>query len=296
MGVDAVADCRAELGGVTVGTDLPVVIMGAINLSPESFYAGSVRQGSEQVVDTALAMVEAGAALIDVGARSTAPYLAGDVDEGEERERLVTAVAALAAKLRAPVSADTTRAAVARAALDAGARIINDVSGLRDPAMRRLASERGAPLVLMASPPAGESKAGRAASGANPVATVRALLVEALERARAAGVPDERVVLDPGVGFFREAGLPWHEWDVAVLAHLDALAALGRPLCVGVSRKSFVGHITGHGDPADRLAGSLAATAAAVLGGAAMIRTHDVAATRDAARVAERVRAGRVRP
>ena len=116
------------------------------------------------------------------------------------------------------------------------------------------------------------------------------ILTTALAAARAAGVPEERIVLDPGIGFFRDAGVVWHAWDVAVLAGLPALAALGRPLCVGVSRKSFVGAITGRDDPAARLPGSLAATVAAVLGGAALIRAHDVAETVDAVRVAERVR------
>jgi dihydropteroate synthase len=122
------------------------------------------------------------------------------------------------------------------------------------------------------------------------VATVTRLLTSALTTARAAGIPTERIVLDPGIGFFREAGIAWHAWDVAVLAGLPALAVLGRPLCIGVSRKSFVGAITGRDDPAARLSGSLAATAAAVLGGAALIRTHDVGQTVDAVRVAERVR------
>jgi len=124
-----------------------------------------------------------------------------------------------------------------------------------------------------------------------PVVAVTRILKTALATARTAGVPADRIVLDPGIGFFRDADVAWHAWDVAVLAGLPALAALGRPLCVGVSRKSFVGAITGRQDPAARLAGSLAATAAAVLGGAALIRTHDVAETVDAVRVAARVRA-----
>src|SRR5437762_2951662 len=187
---------RAELAGVILGDASPVAVMGVINVSPESFHAGSVYHGEEAVLRAALGMVEAGAALIDVGARSSAPYLETGISEAEETERL----------------------------------------------------------------------------------------------ARAAGVPEERIVLDPGIGFFRDAGVVWHAWDVAVLAGLPALAALGRPLCVGVSRKSFVGAITGRDDPAARLPGSLAATAAAVLGGAALIRAHDVAETVDAVRVAERVR------
>jgi dihydropteroate synthase len=123
-----------------------------------------------------------------------------------------------------------------------------------------------------------------------PIATVRRILEAALAAARAAGVPETRIVLDPGIGFFRGAGVPWHAWDAAILGGLPTLRELGRPLCVGVSRKSFIGAITGRADPADRLPGSLAATAAAVLGGAALVRAHDVAETVDAVRVAERVR------
>jgi len=115
-------------------------------------------------------------------------------------------------------------------------------------------------------------------------------LEAALERARAAGIPDERVVLDPGIGFFRNAAMAWDEWDARVLAGLDALGKIGRPLCVGVSRKSFIGTIIGRPGAEKRLAGSLAATAVAVWNGAALIRTHDVAETLDAVRVAERVR------
>jgi dihydropteroate synthase len=265
--------------------------MGAINVSPESFYAGSVREQASELLETATLMVEAGAALIDIGARSTAPYLTGDITAREEIERLTAAVSVVATKLRVPVSADTTRASVARAALDAGATVVNDISGLRDPDMPGLVTDRGVSVVLMASP----LPAAAPPPPVDPVAVTGDLLAAALERAHAAGIADDRIVLDPGIGFFREAGLPWHEWDVAVLAGLDALTALGRPLCVGVSRKSFIGHLTGRRDPAERLAGSLAAAAAAVLAGAAMIRAHDVADTVDAVRIAERLRAARGR-
>jgi dihydropteroate synthase len=122
------------------------------------------------------------------------------------------------------------------------------------------------------------------------MATVRVILAEALARARAAGISEERIAIDPGIGFFREAAVAWHEWDVAVLMGLPALHALGRPVCVGVSRKSFIGVLTGRTATKDRLGGSLAATTAAVLNGAALIRTHDVRETLDAVRVAERLR------
>jgi dihydropteroate synthase len=228
-------------------------------------------------------MAEAGAALIDVGARSTAPYLANEITEDEERGRLVDAVEALCAKVALPVSADTTRPAVARACLEAGARVLNDVSGLADPEIARLAGAHGASLILMASPrPDGPA--------APPLATVRARLAAALAAARAEGVGENHIVLDPGVGFFRHGVVDWVTWDLEVLGGLQTLRDLGRPLCVGVSRKSFLGAITGREEARDRLAASRAATTVAVLHGAAVIRTHDVAATRDAVRVAERFR------
>jgi dihydropteroate synthase len=126
------------------------------------------------------------------------------------------------------------------------------------------------------------------------VAVVRTLLAAGLRRAQAAGIPTRRIVVDPGIGFFRDEPVAWPQWDLRVLAGLPALRALGRPLAVGVSRKSFLGAVLDRPDTADRLAGSLAATAIAVVHGAALIRTHDVAETRDAVRVAPRLR--EVRP
>jgi dihydropteroate synthase len=265
-----------------VGGDHPVAVAGALNVSPESFYAGSVHRFVDDLRRAALGMVEAGAALVDVGARSTAPYLDTEIGEDEECQRLAAAVEALAGKLPVPVSADTTRARAARVALEAGARIVNDVSGLRDPAMGPLVREHGASVILMASPDG-------TALG-EPVTSVRRLLSAALARAGAAGIPDAHIVLDPGIGFFRGGAVPWDQWDVEILARLGLLGGLGRPLGVGVSRKSFLGALTGRGAPAERLAASLAATAAAVLAGAALVRTHDVAETLDAVRVAERLR------
>ncbi len=258
--------------------------MGVLNVSPESFYAASVQLATEALLQRAHGMVEAGAVLLDVGARSTAPYLDTAIDEAEEIHRLGRAVGALAGTLGVPVSADTTRAGPARAALEAGARIVNDVSGLADPALARLVADAGAGLIAMAAPAPGDSLA------AGPRATVMACLRRALARARDAGVPDERIVLDPGIGFFRGGPVSWEEWDVAILAELPLLLELGRPLCVAVSRKSFVGAVTGRAAPEDRLAGSLAATALAVANGASLIRTHDVRETLDAARIATRIR------
>jgi dihydropteroate synthase len=276
----------ANLAGVVVGGGYPVVVMGALNVSPESFHSGSVYRETEALVDAALAMVEAGAVSIDVGARSTAPYLDTEISDDEEARRLSGAVDALVAKLSVPVSVDTCRAGPARVAFEGGARILNDVQGLRDRTLARVAAEHEVGVVLMAFPEL--AGAGRAADR-GPVAMTWKLLAACLERARQAGIPDERVVLDPGIGFFREGPVSWDLHDVAVLAGLRELLGLGRPVGVGVSRKSFIGAITGRAATAGRLAGSLAATAVAVVNGATLIRTHDVAETVDAVRVAERI-------
>jgi dihydropteroate synthase len=278
----------AELAGVRIGDGLPVLLMGVINVSPESFHGGSIHRDAGAVLKAAGAMVEQGAALIDVGARSTAPYLSTEIVEDEETRRLVEAIEALA-DLPVPVSVDSSRPGPVRAALEAGARIVNDVSGLRDPAVAALVAAHGAGLVLMASP----APAGGRAAARSPVATVARLLSEGLERAAAAGIPAERIVVDPGIGFFRDEAVAWPQWDTSVLAELPALRALERPITVGVSRKSFLGAILERPDPAERLAASLAATAIAVANGAALVRTHDVGETRDAVRVAERLRSSR---
>ena len=275
---------RAIVAGVSVGDGLDVAVVGAINVSPESFYSGSVVVDADRLLQAGEAMARAGAAWLDLGAMSTAPYLEARIPETQEADRLHWAVGLLTTKLDLPVSADVSRVGPARAALEAGARMINDVTGLAgDPALAQLTAESGAALVLMAAPAA-------AAPVGEPVATVRAALERSLATARAAGIPDERILVDPGIGFFRGAGVAWPEWDCRVLAGLPALRALGRPLYVGVSRKSFIGAVAGGADPAERLPGSLAATAAAVLGGAHVIRAHDVAATVQAVRVAQAIR------
>ncbi len=275
---------RAIVAGVSVGDGLDVAVVGALNVSPESFYSGSVVVDADRLLQAGEAMARAGAAWLDVGAMSTAPYLEARIPEALEADRLHWAVGLLTTKLGLPVSADVSRVGPARAALEAGARMINDVTGLvGDPGLARLTAEAGAGLVLMAgpaaAPPAGE-----------PVATVRAALQRSLAIARGAGIPDERILVDPGIGFFRGAGVAWPDWDCRVLAGLPALRALGRPLYVGISRKSFIGALAGVEDPAERLPGSLAATAAAVLGGAHVIRAHDVAETVQAVRVAQAIR------
>ncbi|MBI3756610.1 MAG: dihydropteroate synthase [Deltaproteobacteria bacterium] len=273
----------AQLADLSVGDLAPVRVMAVLNVSPESFYPGSVRIDLAQLAAAARVMASAGADIIDVGAMSTAPYLKTQISEDEETDRLARAVETITTTVALPISADTQRAKPAAAALAAGARIINDVSGLkRDPDMAHLIATSGAGVILMASevtPASGE-----------PIQRIQATLQESLRLAAQAQIPADRIVLDPGVGFFRQPGVSWYDWDCIVLRELAALRTLGFALLIGASRKSFIGKILDQPEAADRLSGSLACAAIAVNNGAHIIRAHDVKETVDTVRMAERLR------
>ena len=273
----------ADLAGIEIGDGFPVRLLGAINISPESFYKGSIASTEDVLRRQAERMAAEGADMIDVGAMSSAPYLETEVSEAEEIERLVRAVRVIRKTVDVPISVDTTRSRVAISALDVGAAIVNDISGFRnDPAMAEVAARRSAGAILMAS---------EASPGAqHPMPEVLNLLRHSLTLAKTAGFPEGRVVIDPGIGFFRKAADPWDAWDCAIIRRLADLRELGRPILIGLSRKSFIGKILERPDPGERLAGSLAATAIAVVNGAHMVRTHDVGSSRDAIRVAEALR------
>jgi dihydropteroate synthase len=275
----------ANLAGLEVGDGHPVRIVGAINVSPESFYKGSVAADEGTLRQRAEQMAAEGADMLDVGAMSTAPYLETAISEAEEIRRLTWAIGVLRSAVALPISADTKRYRVASAALDAGGAVINDVSGFRhDPAMAQGAARRAQGAILMAS----ETSPG----AQHPIGTVRDLLQQSLTLSDAAGFPRDRIVLDPGIGFFRKAAVPWEAWDCEIVRRLGELRPLGRPILVGLSRKSFIGKLLGRQDPAERLPGSLAATTVAVLNGAHLVRTHDVGPTRDAIRMADALRPG----
>ncbi len=275
----------ANLAGVEVGDGFPVRVVGAINVGPESFYKGSVSGTEASLQQQVERMLAEGADLLDIGAMSTAPYLETAITEAEEIHRLTWAIGLVQKAVAVPISADTKRSRVARAALDAGAEVINDVSGLRhDPEMGELVARRARGVVIMASETDPDAQ--------DPIETVGGLLDQSLQILWRVGVPEHRVVIDPGIGFFRKAAIPWYAWDCEVLRRLRELRKCERPLLVGLSRKSFIGQILELPDPADRLAGSLAATAIAVVNGAHLIRTHDVGPTREAVRMAEALRPG----
>jgi dihydropteroate synthase len=273
---------EAVIAGVPVGDRHPPRVMAVINVSPESFYPGSVARGAVEAAERAVLAERLGADFIDVGGRSTAPYKRTEIPVDEEVRRVVEAVRAIKenTSVKAPVSVDTFNARVAEAAIEAGADIVNDVRGLKgDPGMARVVAEYGVPVIVAAHKPS-------VPEDSSPIAIVLEALRESLEIAGRAGVDESRVVVDPAIGFFRPRSPPWYVWDSTVLANLRVLRCFGRPILVGVSRKSFLGAITGRERPEERLPASLAAAAVAVYNGAHIIRTHDPAETRDAALVA----------
>jgi dihydropteroate synthase len=253
------------------------LVMGIVNATPDSFSDG----GAYDPVAQGMKLAEEGADIIDVGGESTRPD-ATPVGAVEERRRTEHVVRELSRRTRLPISIDTTKAAVAAPALDAGAEIINDISGLaRDPEMVRAAN--GAALCLMHMRGTAADMQSRA-HYLDLHGEIEQELIEALERARAVGIPPERIALDPGLGFAKTA-----DQNRTLLRRLRELAQLGRPLVVGASRKSFIGASTGKPAP-DRLIGSVAAAVIAATNGASIVRVHDVAATREALAVADSIR------
>jgi len=259
--------------------------MGIVNVTPDSFSDGGCFADPRAAIDHGLRLVQDGADWIDVGGESTRPG-SDPVPADEEIRRVLPVVEALASRAGVPISIDTVKATVADRAAAAGDTLANDVSGLRfDPELADVVRERRMGLVLMHS--RGRPKDMQTDPHyADPVAEVTAELAEALERAASRGVPADATLVDPGLGFAKRL-----EHNLRLLASIPALAALGRPILVGPSRKSFIGAVTG--DPVDRrLEGTLAAAAIAVFGGAHVIRVHDVAAARRAALVAAAIRDG----
>ena len=273
-------------GGRSLALGERTLVMGIINVTPDSFADGGLRFDPERAVEDGLRMLGEGADILDVGGESTRPG-AGGLDEAEERRRVLPVVERLAAA-GAVVSIDTYKGNVAREACGRGAAIVNDISGLQfDPSLGRAAAEAGAAVILMHTRGRPQDMY-RAASYANVAGEIASELAGALARAEAAGVRREAVVLDPGFGFAKRA-----EHTYAALAHLDVLARLGQPILSGPSRKSFLRDAIGERPPAGREWGTAAAVAASVLFGAHIVRVHGVREMVDVVRVADRIRAAR---
>ncbi len=266
-----------DCGGCTLDLSHPC-IMGVLNVTPDSFSDGGCFATLDAALRQGERLAEEGADLLDVGGESTRPGSTG-VSVQEEIDRVVPLIEALTQRLDLPLSVDTSKPEVMRAAVAAGAGLINDVHALRRPGALAAAAELAVPVCLMhmRGTPATMQEA---PLYADPVADVAAFLRERIAACEAAGIPRARLLLDPGFGFGKTL-----EHNLALLAGLGRLAELGLPLLVGLSRKSMIGALTGR-DVDDRLAGSLAAAVVAVERGARLIRVHDVAPTRDAIRVA----------
>ena len=264
------------------------LVMGVLNLTPDSFSDGGRFLDPAAALAHGRTLIEEGADLVDVGAESTRPG-SDPVTPGEQWERLAPVIAPLALLPGACVSVDTASAWVAERALAAGARVVNDVSGLRDPAMAGVAARAGAGLVLMHM--RGEPRTMQAEPHYDDVeADVTDFLLERARAAEAAGIPRAAIALDPGIGFGKTP-----DQNLELLRRLDELGTLGRPVLVGVSRKSTLGRIVGDASAtAGTLAGSLAAAVAAFERGASMIRAHDVRETVEALAVAHAVERGRI--
>jgi dihydropteroate synthase len=253
-------------------------VMGVLNVTPDSFSDGGRYAGVDAALARAERMVEEGAAVVDVGGESTRPG-ASPVSVEEEIRRVAPVIERLVSRIAVPVSVDTSKPGVIRAAVDAGAQMINDVRALRLPGALAAAAASGAAVCLMHM--RGEPDTMQSAPAyTDVIAEVRGFLEARVAACLSAGIARQRLCIDPGIGFGK---LPEH--NLALLAGLAGIGEPSLPIVVGVSRKSLVGIITGR-PPAERLAGSVAFAALAVARGARIVRAHDVAATVDAVKVA----------
>jgi len=261
------------------------LVMGVLNLTPDSFSDGGRFAGADAAVGQGLALFEAGADIVDLGGESTRPG-AARVGADEERRRLVPVVRDLRARGAGPLSVDTTKAEVARAALDEGADLVNDVSGFRfDPDMASLIATRKVPAVVMHLR-GGFEGVHQSPSYTDVMGEVKAELQDSLARGESAGIDREMMLVDPGLGFAKDAG-----HSLEVLRRLPELRGLDRPVLVGPSRKSFIGKVLDL-PVGERLFGTAAAVAASVLGGAHLVRVHDVKEMVQVARVCDAILGG----
>ncbi len=270
---------NVDIDGLLIGPGNPVRVMSVINLSSESFYKKSVADTPEmfhKMIDIA---VKEEADIIDIGAASSAPkevYGTPDISIEREVDRVTQALTSIDVSRYPPISIDTTSSRVAEVALDLGASMVNDITGLHaDADMASLVADRGVPIVLMAN-------------CGTPCGSIQASLnslKESLAITREIGIKPEKILIDPGIGF----GKP-PEVDIAILKELNQFVELNHPLLVGVSRKAFIGHVLGQPNPDDRLIGSIIVAAFVVTMGASVIRTHDVRETKVAVQIGESLR------
>jgi dihydropteroate synthase len=257
------------------------LVMGVLNVTPDSFSDGGQHVLAARAIERAQRMAAEGADIIDIGGESTRPGGAEPVSADEELSRVLPVIEAIAGKLPVPISIDSVKPAVAKRCLEAGAVMVNDVYGLREPEMVEVAAAAGAAVVIMHMKGTPQTMASEAIYD-DLIGEVRQYLVERAALADGAGI--ETVIIDPGIGFAKNG-----PHNLTVLNNLPSFADLGYPLLVGPSRKRFIGELT-DAPPDDRLGGTIAAVTACVMGGANIVRVHDVAVCKQAVIVADAIR------
>jgi dihydropteroate synthase len=262
------------------GAALPLggrpLIMGVVNVTPDSFFEASRHPDATDAAATGVRLIDEGADIVDLGGESTRPGHV-PIDAEEELRRVLPVVRELSRRTAAPISIDTHKPQVAEAALAAGAKIVNDIWGLRDPAMAAIVAAHDAAVVIM-------HNREEADPSLDIIEELGRFFAAALDRAVAAGINSNRIVLDPGIGFGKT-----FEQNLAILARLEDIVAIGYPVLVGVSRKSFIGKLAPT-TPGERLPGTIAANVIATLAGVAILRVHDVAAHLQALKLAAAIR------
>ena len=259
------------------------IIMGVLNVTPDSFSDGGQFLDTDKAIEHGLKMAAEGAAIIDIGAESTRPG-AEPVTVDEQIRMVVPVIEALCKRIKVPISIDTSRSEVAKAALQAGAAMINDITALNDERTGELAAEQQVPVVLMhmqGTPATMQAEP----KYQNVVGEVLQFLLERAQRAEEFGIPKERIFIDPGIGFGKTL-----EHNLELLRNIDKFVATGYRMLVGTSRKSFIGKITGREKPSDRIFGTAASVALCVTGGVSIVRVHDVAEMVDVVKVANKLK------
>jgi dihydropteroate synthase len=263
-------------------------IMGVLNVTPNSFSDGGLFFSEKKAIEHALRLIEDGADIIDIGGESTRPG-SEPVSVEEEIRRTIPVIKAISREMKIPISIDTYKAGVARQALDAGASMVNDISGLRfDPDMPKVVAKYGVPVIIM------HIKGRPKDMQQNPV--YEALIPEIMDYLRASiqlakksGIPDDRIIIDPGIGFGKT-----FEHNLEIIKNLKEFTLLGKPVAVGVSRKAFIGKILGDVPPSERLEGTAAAVAISIFNGANIVRVHDVKEMAGVAKVADAIKMCRI--
>ena len=283
---------KVKIRNLEIGNGKPA-IMGIINASPESFYKESITIGRKIISEMAIKMEQDGADIIDIGGMSTAPYGNTLVSTSKELERMRNSIMAIKDVSNIPLSVDTPRAEVAKASIDMGVDVINDVTGLKyDKMMRSVISTSGLPVIIGAY---GDRSI---TYQTGDIAETIDILKVSLDMANQSGIKEDKVIVDPLIGFFRASGnnpfftkvsnQNWYDRDIRIISNLERLSTLSKPICISVSRKSFIGHLFNLAE-SDRLVPSIIAQVVCAINGTDIIRTHDVKETRIALELLKRM-------